>query len=384
MATRLLLPARGGPTLGSIRHLRPNGTGTGTRFCSGHLRAPHHWHHLQSRSFATTPAARGALLAAVRADQTQLRACYPHLAAPAPATARASPGQQQGSSGSSSASAGSGSTRDTVTDTSDTTGTTRTDERRRYQNLLVWELARHCVARELVIYPAVEEALDEDGVALAREGRERTQLIKERLQRFQDLAPDDPAFDDALNSLWEALGPQMEDDDDASSRGSPDLDVKIPPPPPEHERERSVRRLEEALLGRDAAADRDRDVDPDTVSGGEERVASLARSFERTKQYLAPTRAHPASPGKPPFETAAALLTAPLDRLLDLFRAFPRADKVPARPARVPGSPEDRVPGKPWNRVPETPEDSVPGTPRDKGRGTGGEGYKKPGTGGEA
>ena len=48
----------------------------------------------------------------------------------------------------------------------------------------------------------------------------------------------------------------------------------------------------------------------------------LARSFDRTK-YFVPTRAHPWSPQRPPFETAIGLMTAPIDHLADVFRKWP-------------------------------------------------------------
>ena len=49
---------------------------------------------------------------------------------------------------------------------------------------------------------------------------------------------------------------------------------------------------------------------------------AYARSFERTKLF-APTRSHPSAPDKPPFETVAGLMAAPLDKLMDIFRKFP-------------------------------------------------------------
>lgn len=55
----------------------------------------------------------------------------------------------------------------------------------------------------------------------------------------------------------------------------------------------------------------------------EVEAQSLADSFERTKAFV-PTRSHPSAPNKPPFETVAGLMAAPLDRLSDLFRKFPK------------------------------------------------------------
>ena len=51
--------------------------------------------------------------------------------------------------------------------------------------------------------------------------------------------------------------------------------------------------------------------------------ADLAKSFERTKMFV-PSRSHPSAPNRPPFETLAGLLAAPIDKLGDLFRRFPK------------------------------------------------------------
>lgn len=54
-----------------------------------------------------------------------------------------------------------------------------------------------------------------------------------------------------------------------------------------------------------------------------EDSADLAKSFERTKMFV-PSRSHPRAPNRPPFETVVGLLAAPIDRLGDLFRKFPK------------------------------------------------------------
>ena len=57
----------------------------------------------------------------------------------------------------------------------------------------------------------------------------------------------------------------------------------------------------------------------------------MAASFEQTKVFV-PTRAHPAAPDQPPFETAVGLMTAPVDHLADfLFRKWP--GKPPVNPS---------------------------------------------------
>lgn len=49
----------------------------------------------------------------------------------------------------------------------------------------------------------------------------------------------------------------------------------------------------------------------------------LATRFGRTKAFV-PTRSHPSAGEHPPFETVLGLLTAPFDRVADLFRKFPK------------------------------------------------------------
>lgn len=53
-----------------------------------------------------------------------------------------------------------------------------------------------------------------------------------------------------------------------------------------------------------------------------EESQRLSKSFSRTKMFV-PTRAHPSAPNKPPYQTAYGLMTAPVDQLMDMFRAWP-------------------------------------------------------------
>ena len=57
--------------------------------------------------------------------------------------------------------------------------------------------------------------------------------------------------------------------------------------------------------------------------GNDDTSESYAKTFERTKLFV-PTRSHPSAPDKPPFETVVGLLTAPIDKLSDLLRKYPK------------------------------------------------------------
>ncbi|WWC63099.1 uncharacterized protein I303_105698 [Kwoniella dejecticola CBS 10117] len=153
------------------------------------------------------------------------------------------------------------------------------DEQVRWQNQFTWELTRHSIGEELIVYPAFEKYLSE-GKAMTDKDREEHQRAKELLYTFQGLKPDQPEFADTLQKIWEELLQHMKE-----------------------EMREDMPTLEKAL--------------PDGES------INLANEFLRTKNFV-PTRSHPSAPDHPPFETVVGLLTAPIDKLGDLFRRFPK------------------------------------------------------------
>ena len=160
------------------------------------------------------------------------------------------------------------------------------DEQTRYQNQFTWELARHLIAEELVVYPALAKHISH-GQTLADKNRAQHQGVKEQLKRFQGMSATDPQFKPVLQGLLEDLQRHIE----------------------QEEREDLVQ-LEEKLSRAESEA--------------------LTRSLERTKMFV-PSRSHPMVPDKPPFETAVGLLTAPVDMVADLFRKWPHPGDVEAK-----------------------------------------------------
>jgi len=148
-----------------------------------------------------------------------------------------------------------------------------------YQNQFVWELARHSIAEEIVVYPAMEKHVP-DGKDMAEKDRQEHRAVKEKLYEFQGMKPDQPEFKPTLKSLMDDLAQHIK----------------------EEERD-DLPALEKALADGDSE--------------------SLANSFERTKMFV-PTRSHPSAPDRPPFETAMGMLAAPMDKLMDMFRKFPQ------------------------------------------------------------
>ncbi|GFF33475.1 uncharacterized hemerythrin-like protein C869.06c [Aspergillus udagawae] len=152
------------------------------------------------------------------------------------------------------------------------------DEQIRFQNKFTWELARHAIGEELVVYPALEKYL-RDGTETADKDRDEHQTIKEKLQQFQDMHPSDPAFMPTLKSMMADLAKHIDEEETTDF-------VK----------------LESAITP--------------------EESERLSKSFGRTKMFV-PTRSHPNTPNKPPFETVVGLLAAPIDHLADMFRKWP-------------------------------------------------------------
>ncbi|KAG0210921.1 hypothetical protein BGX28_008758 [Mortierella sp. GBA30] len=156
---------------------------------------------------------------------------------------------------------------------------TSEDEKTRWQNEFTWELARHSVGEELVVYPAFEKHLT-NGKLMADEDRTDHQKVKEQLHVFQSMKASDPNFDATIKTLWADLSQHIMQEEASH-----------------------LPALESAL------------TDPESEA--------LSSSFKRTKMF-APTRSHPNAPDKPPFETVAGLLAAPIDHLRDLFSKFPK------------------------------------------------------------
>ncbi|KAJ5749247.1 uncharacterized protein N7511_010943 [Penicillium nucicola] len=155
---------------------------------------------------------------------------------------------------------------------------TKPEEQTRFQNKLVWELARHMAGEELVVYPALIDSLKEGQQTVDRNRLEH-QGVKKQLKMFQDLSSTDPRFVPTLKNLLR--------DFEIHARHEEDVDLPM---------------LEDVL--------------------SKDESVALTKSLDRTKM-LVPSRSHPLLPNKPPFETAAGLMAAPLDSLTNWFRKWP-------------------------------------------------------------
>ncbi|QQK41684.1 hemerythrin/HHE cation-binding motif [Penicillium digitatum] len=151
------------------------------------------------------------------------------------------------------------------------------DEQTRFQNLFTWELARHSIGEELIVYPLFEKLLSE-GVAMANKDRDQHLKVKKQLKAFQKMTPSDAQFVPTVRELMENLTEHIKEEENDD-----------------------LPKLEQALTQEDSE--------------------EYSKSFGRTKMFV-PSRAHPSAPDKPPYETVVGLLTAPIDHLADLFHTL--------------------------------------------------------------
>jgi len=155
------------------------------------------------------------------------------------------------------------------------------DERGRWARQLTWEIARHAVGEEIVVYPLMEEYMGAKGKELADEDRAQHQHVKELLSHLETLSAETNAdeFGHTVEKVMAHLKPH---NDSEEQNDLPTLEEKL----------------------------------------GVERSKAEAARFSRTKKFV-PTRAHPWAPNHPPFETVVGLMTAPIDKLQDMFASFP-------------------------------------------------------------
>jgi hypothetical protein len=132
-------------------------------------------------------------------------------------------------------------------------------------------LARHHVGEELVVYPVMQKLLP-DGNYLVHKDRQAHHRVAELLYTLQEKSASDADFPKTFADVMAELRPHLRDEEETDL---PELEAKL----------------------------------------SREESAELAKKFSKTKK-LSPTRSHPyATSFEPPFETALALITAPIDKV---------------------------------------------------------------------
>ncbi|KAK4118663.1 hypothetical protein N657DRAFT_659489 [Parathielavia appendiculata] len=164
------------------------------------------------------------------------------------------------------------------------------DHQERFGNQFTWELARHSVAEELIVYPAFEKHMGAKGHQMAESDRKEHHRVKELLKEFQNMKPQEPTYVPKLKELWGVLSAHIEEEENH------DLPA-----------------LESALA---------------QSSEGRSESENMAKKFGMTKA-LVPSRSHPSAGENPYFESALGMLAAPIDHIADIFRKFPEEKTSP-------------------------------------------------------
>ncbi|KAK0464412.1 uncharacterized protein EV420DRAFT_1475885 [Desarmillaria tabescens] len=154
------------------------------------------------------------------------------------------------------------------------------DAQARWSRQLTWEIARHAVGEEIVVYPLMEKHLGEKGLELADEDRNDHQRVKEMLSDLENMEPGSQDHQTQPKQIMDHLHQHNDNE------------------------ERKDLPLLEPVLG-------------------VEKSTKTANSFRTTKKFV-PTpsfissSAHPSAPNKPPYETFLGFLTMPIDKLKDM------------------------------------------------------------------
>ncbi|KAM7184181.1 hypothetical protein V8F20_012319 [Naviculisporaceae sp. PSN 640] len=167
------------------------------------------------------------------------------------------------------------------------------DHQQRFGNQFTWELARHSVAEELIVYPAFEKHMGEKGHKMAEDDRKEHHKVKELLKEFQNMHAESVDYVPKLKELWGPLSEHIKE-----------------------EEEHDLPAFEEALV---------------KVAGGKSESEKLAKQFGLTKAFV-PSRSHPSAGENPYFESAMGMLAAPIDHIADIFRKFPE-NKISPNPS---------------------------------------------------
>ena len=190
------------------------------------------------------------------------------------------------------------------------------DTATRWQNQFTWELARHSIAEELVVYPAFEKYLGDNGHIMAEKDREEHQVVSRSLSLLRRVY----SFPDPNSSrVWSsnANTPQQIKD---KLKIFQDLDAGIPQFIPT-----LVSLMDD--LAQHMKEEENEDLPALNAAISKDDAKGMEKEFRRTKSFV-PSRSHPLAPNRPPFETVAGLMAAPIDRLGDMLRKFPDPDEA--------------------------------------------------------
>lgn len=150
-------------------------------------------------------------------------------------------------------------------------------EKEKLANQIIYEVSVHSHAEELVLYPAIERNLKDEGKKLVDESRAEHAEVKEKLYAVDRLSSGDPNLETQLTATMEVLETHIEEEEN--------------------------------------------DILPKFEKATDEKtLMALGDAFDTVK-HTVPTRPHPWAPDKPLMESLVGLATAPVDMLRDAARS---------------------------------------------------------------
>ena len=90
---------------------------------------------------------------------------------------------------------------------------TDADSKERWSNQLRWEVARHAVGEEIVVYPLMEQYLGSKGKELADEDRTQHQEVKELLYKLEGFIVGTDDHNDTLQRVMAHLRPHNDSEE---------------------------------------------------------------------------------------------------------------------------------------------------------------------------
>lgn len=158
------------------------------------------------------------------------------------------------------------------------------DEAEKWRNQLMYEIARHSIAEEIVVYPLLREKLP-DGEKIFQKDIQEQHRIKEILYSAQSSEKNSADFRGKIDEAMQLLFKHIESEEN-----------------------------EQLPLLRKCLS--------------EAEMVKAGNQYMRRK-FIVPTKPHTAVPEDPPtLNSILGLLTAPLDKFRDLFTKFPDQDKM--------------------------------------------------------
>jgi hypothetical protein len=161
---------------------------------------------------------------------------------------------------------------------------TSNEEKEKWRNMLVYEIARHFIAEEIIVYPLVRNNLangEEHYHSFLKQHHE----FKQKLVEIHNISPDSINFMEKVNEVWGILKLIIEKEE--------------------------------------------KEILPELIKLVKEDQRIKSGNQYTRRKFIVPTRPHTIIPEHPPsLNSILGLLTSPIDKFRDIFTSYPDLDDV--------------------------------------------------------